>query len=69
MKKSEKSPEELEAESLRLHNLRQEISKERIKAVEEMAKLKWTLMSRQQNNFFEMVFLGQILARFAPYFL
>lgn len=34
----DKTPEELEAESLRLHLVRQEMSKERIKAVEEMSK-------------------------------
>ena len=38
MKRSKLSPKELEAESLRLHNLRQERSKKLIKAVEEMAK-------------------------------
>jgi hypothetical protein len=38
MNKLKMSPEELEAESLRLHDLRQERSKVEIKAVEEMSK-------------------------------
>jgi hypothetical protein len=38
MKKSKRSPEEWEAESLRLHDLRQERSKVELRAVEEMLK-------------------------------
>jgi hypothetical protein len=38
MKQSKKSPEEWEAESLKLHNARQEMSKVALQAVEEMKK-------------------------------
>ncbi len=38
MKRSKRSPEELEADSLRLHDLRQERSKVALRAVEEMSK-------------------------------
>ncbi len=49
MKWSKMSPEELEAESLKLHAVRQEMSKRAIRAVEEMMKHPlWLEQKREQ---------------------